>query len=145
MRMTVWMSAVLMLCASFALAAQDRQVTGGAVSVVTSIRVLDGQGPAWENYMATEWRKVAEAQKKAGNIVDYQAYWTRARTPDDPNMYLVVTYANMAALDGLAERAEKVTKDTTGRDRAAETAAGLERDKMRRVLGSELIRQVTFK
>ena len=145
MRLPRLMSALLLLCASSSLFAQDRPTTPGTVSVVTSIRVLDGQGDAWTNYLATEWKSVMEAQKKAGNVVDYAVYWTRARTPDDPNMYMVTTVANMAAFDGMSDRTEKVAMEVTGRDRAANTAAGLERDKMRKVLGSELIRKVDFK
>ena len=144
MHVRVWMS-VLLLCACSTLFAQDRPVTQGTVSVVTSIRVLDGQGDAWSEYLATEWRSVMEAQKKAGNVLDYAAYWTRARHPDEPNMYTVVTVANMAAFDGLNDRMEKVSLEVTKRDRAASAAAALERDKMRKVLGSELIRKVEFK
>ncbi len=145
MRMPVWISVLLLLCTSSSLLAQDRAYTEGAVSVVSSIRVLDGQGDAWTNFLAKEWKPVMEAQKKAGNVVDYSVYWTRARSPNDPNMYMVVTYPNMAAFDGMADRMEKVTMEVTGRDRAAATAANLERGKMRTVLGTELIRKLDLK
>ena len=67
MRLPVWMSVLLLLCASSSLFAQDRPTTPGTVSVVTSIRVLDGQADAWTNYLATEWKSVMEARDAAGS------------------------------------------------------------------------------
>jgi len=60
-------------------------------------------------------------------------------------MYLVVTYANMAAFDGLADRTEPVMKEVTGLTREQATAAGVERGKMREILGSEMIRKLDLK
>jgi hypothetical protein len=51
----------------------------------------------------------------------------------------------MAAFDGLADRNEKVAMEVTGRDRAAATAAGIERGKLREILGSEMIRELVLK
>jgi hypothetical protein len=145
MRMPVWMSVLLLLCASSSLFAQDRAYTEGTVSVVTSVKVMDGQGEAYLNYLAKEYKPVMEAQKKAGNVLDYSVYRTMPRSPSEPNLYLVVTYANMAAMDGLADRNEKVAMEVTGRDRAAATAAGIERGKLREILGSEMIRKLDLK
>lgn len=145
MRMPVWMSVLLLLGASSSLLAQDRVYTEGTVSVVTSVNILDGQGEAYLGYLAKEYKPLMEAQKKAGNVVDYSIYRTQPRSPSDPDMYLVVTYANMAAFDGLADRSEKVAMEVTGRDRAAGTAASVERGKMREILGSEMIRKLDLK
>lgn len=86
-----------------------------------------------------------EAREKAGDIVDYSVYGTRAGSPDEPDMYLVVTYANMAAFDGMADRMEPVALAVTGMSREQATAAGVERNKMRKVLGSEIIRELKIK
>lgn len=145
MRLPVWMSVLLLLCVSSPLLAQDRAYTEGTVSVVTSVKLMDGQGEAYMNYLAKEYKPVMDAQKKAGNVLDYGVYRTQARSPNDPDMYLVVTYANMAAFDGLADRSEKVAMEVTGRDRAAGTAASIERGKMRDILGSEMIRKLELK
>lgn len=145
MRMPVWMSVLLLLCASSSLFAQDRAYTEGTVSVVTSVKIMPGQGETYMGYLAKEYKPVMEAQKKAGNVLDYSVYRTMARSPSDPDMYLVVTYANMAAFDGLADRNEKVAMEVTGKDRSAATAAGIERGKMREILGSEMIRELVLK
>ena len=145
MRLPVWMSVLLLLCASSSLFAQDRVYAEGTVSVVTSVKIMDGQGETYMSYLAKEYKPVMEAQKKAGNVLDYSVYRTLARSPNDPDMYLVVTYANMAAFDGMADRNEKVAMEVTGRDRAAGNAASVERGKMREILGSELIRKLDLK
>ncbi len=145
MRTPFWFSIVILLCASSPLLAQDRVYTEGTVSVVTSVKLMDGQGEAYLGYLAKEYKPVMEAQKKAGNVLDYSVYRTMARSPDDPDLYLVVTYANMAAFDGLADRNEKVAMEVTGRDRAAGTAASIERGKLRTILGSEMIRKLDLK
>lgn len=145
MRLSVWMSVLLFLCASSSLFAQDRAYTEGTVSVVTSVKIMDGQGEAYMNYLAKTYKPLMEAQKKAGNVLDYSVYRTQARTPNDPDMYLVVTYANMAAFDGLADRTEPVMKEVTGLNREQAAAAGVERGKMRQILGSEMIRQLDLK
>lgn len=145
MRLPVWMSVLLLLCASSSLFAQDRAYTEGTVSVVTSVKIMDGQGEAYMNYLAKTYKPLMEAQKKAGNVLDYSVYRTQARTPNDPDMYLVVTYANMAAFDGLADRTEPVMKEVTGLTREQATAAGVERGKMREILGSEMIRKLDLK
>ncbi|MBK9657386.1 MAG: hypothetical protein IPO66_18855 [Rhodanobacteraceae bacterium] len=145
MRLPVWMSVLLLLCASSSLFAQDRAYTEGTVSVVTSVKIMDGQGEAYMNYLAKTYKPLMEAQKKAGNVLDYSVYRTQARTPNDPDMYLVVTYANMAAFDGLADRTEPVMKEVTGLNREQAAAAGVERGKMREILGSEMIRKLDLK
>ena len=145
MRMPVWLSVLLLLFASATVSAQDRVYTEGTVSMVTSVKLMDGQGEAYMGYLAKEYKPVMEAQKKAGNVLDYAVYRTTAKSPNDPDMYLVVTYANMAAFDGLADRNEKVSMEVTGKDRAAATAAGIERGKMRQILGSEMIRKLDLK
>jgi len=67
------------------------------------VKIMDGQGEACLGYLAKTYKPLMETQKKAGNVLDYSVFRTQARTPNDPDMYLVVTYANMAASDGLAD------------------------------------------
>ncbi len=146
MRARVLLSFVLLLCANAQLSAQEpRSYSEGAVSVVTSVKVMDGQFNNYMDYLAKTYKPLMEAQKKAGNVVAYGVYGTRAATPEDPDMYLVVTYANMAAFDGLSDRTEAVMKEVTGQTREQASAASVERGKMREILGSELIRELELK
>jgi hypothetical protein len=124
--------------------AADRSYTDGPVSVVSSVKVLPGQFDAYTSWLQSGWKKGMEAQKAAGIVVEYHAYSTRARTPDDPDMYLVVTYKNMAAFDGMSDRVDPIMEKVFGpRDQANQ--ANVERGKLRTILGTELIRELVLK
>lgn len=136
---------LLFLLAGGQALAQDRPYSEGPVSVVTSVKIHDGQFDNYMNYLAKTYKPVMEAQKKAGHVVEFSVYNTRARSADEPDLYLVVTYANMAAFDGLADRAEEVARSVTGQNREQASAATIERGKMREIMGSELIRELVLK
>lgn len=146
MRARVLLSFVLFLCATFPLAAQEaRSYSEGPVSVVTSVKIMDGQFDNYMDYLAKTYKPVLEAQKKAGLVVAYGIYTTQARNPKEPDMYLVVSYANMAAFDGLDDKSEAVAKSVTGESRSEANVAYADRGKMREILGSELIRELVLK
>jgi hypothetical protein len=134
---------VLTAVSSVTLAA-DRPYKEGPVTIVSSLRTLPGQHDAYLRYLATTYRTNMEAAKKAGIVLDYRAYETTPRSPDEPNIYLTVTYANMAAMDGLDDRMEPIMQSSFGDD-AARSKAAIDREKMRRPLGQEMIREVVFK
>jgi len=95
-------------------------------------------------YLATTYRQLMEEAKKAGHVVDYNVYSTSPRGPDDPNVYLVVTYKNMAAFDGLSDRMDGIQQKIVGSQEQRDAAA-VDREKMRTMVGSEMIRHVVFK
>jgi hypothetical protein len=124
--------------------AADRPYTEGPVSVVSSIRTEPGQFENYMKYLSVTYKQLMEDAKKAGHVLDYAVYTTMPRGPDDPNMYLVVTYKNMAAFDGLSDRMDALQQKVFG-DQAAQDAAMVARGKMRTQLGSEVIRQMILK
>lgn len=137
------------LCVAFvattgSVQAADRPYTEGAVTVVNSIRTLPGMRETYLRFLATSYRANMDEAKKQGIILGYSVHETTPRSPDDPNLYLMVTYKNMAALDGLDERMEGIQQKSFG-DQAARDAAAIDREKMRRQLGSRMIREVVFK
>jgi hypothetical protein len=124
--------------------AADQPYQDGPVTVVSSIRTLPGMHDTYLRFLATTYRTNMEAAKKEGIILDYRVYETSPRSPDEPNLYLTVTYKNMAALDGLDERMEPIMQRSFGNQAARDTAA-VDREKMRRQIGQEMIREVVFK
>ena len=124
--------------------AADHAYTQGAVSVVSSIKVVPGQMDAYMNWLQSGWKKGMEAQKAAGIVLDYHVYGTRARTPDDPDVYLVITYKNMAAFDGMQDRVDPIMEKVFG-SQDQQSQANIERGKIRTVLGAELIRELLLK
>ena len=124
--------------------AADRPYSEGTVSVVTSIRTEPGQNENYMKYLATTYKQMMDEQKKAGIIVDWSVYTTRSRTADGPNLYLITTYTNLAAMDGLQDRMEAIQEKLIGNQEARD-AGMVARGKMRSMIGSEVIRKVEFK
>ena len=124
--------------------AADRVYTDGPVSVVTSVRTEPGQGNAYMKYLAATYKPMMEEAKKAGHILGYAVYSTQPRGPDDPNMYLVVTYKNMAAFDGLDDRMDAIQEKMVGSMDQRDDAMA-KRERMRTILGSEMIQQLMLK
>jgi hypothetical protein len=137
-------SVFAMVALSGTAAAADRPYSEGTVTVVSSIRTLPGMHDAYLRYLATTYRANMEAAKKEGIILGYNVYETSPRSPDDPNVYLTVTYKNMAAMDGLDDRMEPIMQRSFG-DESARSKAAIDREKMRRPIGQEMIREVVFK
>lgn len=138
------LAGVLALVVITGASAADRPYTEGSVSVVSSIRTEPGQFENYMKYLATTYKQLMEDSKKAGNILDYAVYQTTPRGPDDPDLYLVVTYKDMAAFDGLSDRMDALQQKVFG-DQAQRDAAMVARGKMRTQLGSEMIRELKLK
>jgi hypothetical protein len=142
------LGALLGICSMVGLAsvavAADKPYSEGPVSIVTSIRTEPGMFESYMKYLSTTYKQMMEENKKAGTIVDYRVYTTSPRTADDPNMYLVVTYKNMAALDGLSDKVDAVQQKLIGSQEVRDQQA-IERGKMRTMLGTEMIREQVLK
>jgi L-rhamnose mutarotase len=142
------LGALLGICSMAGLAsvavASDKPYSEGPVSIVTSLRTEPGMFESYMKYLSTTYKQMMEENKKAGTIVDYRIYTTSPRTADDPNMYLVVTYKNMAALDGLSDKVDAVQQKIIGSQEVRDQQA-IERGKLRTMLGSEMIREQVLK
>ena len=125
-------------------AASDLPYTEGTVSVVNSFRTEPGMFNAYMAYLKNTYKPMMEEAKKAGHILDYSVYSASPRSPEDPNVYIVVTYKNMAALDGLTDRMDAIQAKYVG-DQAKRDAAMADREKMRTMIGSETLRELVLK
>lgn len=122
----------------------DRAYTEGTVSSVSAVRTEPGMFDAYMAYLAGPYKQVMEGAKAAGLVVDYRVYSTTPRSPGDPDVYLITTYKNMAAMDGLQDKMDPIQEKVQG-DQAAQTAKTIERGKMRELIGSQLIRKLELK
>ena len=121
----------------------EKPFTEGPVTEVTSIRVADGKFLDYMNYLKGTWRQEHEAEKKAGLILDYRIYGVSPRTPEDANLILTVTFPNYAALDRQSEF-EAIAMKVEGSMKDADKAFA-ERGSIRKVLGSELVKELILK
>lgn len=125
--------------------AQQRPYADGPVIIVNAIKVVDGQ---FENYMAylnNNWRPSMQAAKEAGIVTEYHVYGAQAHNPNEADLYLVVTYPNMATFDGMDEKMDPIMAKVTKMNyKQADEASG-KRMVMRTLLGQEMLRELVFK
>lgn len=146
MKISIALLGLAMFCLSATgLAQSQRSYDEGAVVTVSSIRGKDGQWDAYMDYLAGPYKRLLDAQKEAGQILDHGVYATNPRSPSEPNLYLTVVYANMAALDGLEDKVERLAAKVLNESRAEGEKRYAERSTMREVLGSEMIREIKLR
>ena len=136
--------AVSAALAPAALLADENSPKEGHVLNVAAIKIKYGRFDDYWSFLRTTWRQEMEEAKKAGIILSYTVYGATAHNPSEPDLYLVVEYPNLAALDGLDEKMEAIDKKIMGSTKASNQAA-VDRESMRTVLGEEYIRELQFK
>ncbi len=135
---------VLLLCVGW-VGAQERAYKNGAVTVVTSVKVVDGQFENYMRYLSGNWRAINEEARKAGLVLDYHVFGANPRRAEDPDLYLVVSYPNMAAFDGMDEKMEPIASKITKQSLQQRDDASGKRTVMRTIMGSEMLRELEFK
>ena len=136
----------MLLTLPFASVAADDgySYTEGSVSDVTSVRTKPGMFDTYMKFLSETFKPMMEEQKKAGVILSYAVYAGSPKTPNDPDLYLVVEYKNMAALDDLNAKTDPISKKYFATLAAANKAAA-DRESVRQILGNELIRELKLK
>jgi hypothetical protein len=125
-------------------AQDERQYTEGPVTEVDQAHVEYGHFEEYIDWLNSTWKPTMEAMKKAGLIIDYKVFKLTPKSPDQPNVYLWITFKNAAAaLDKGAELeavAKKVICSTECQNKAR-----VARGEYRKVLGVEYIRELILK
>jgi hypothetical protein len=121
-----------------------RQYADGPVTEVDYIHVEYGHFDEYVDWLNSTWKPTMEAMKKAGLIIDYKVFSATPKSPDQPNIYLWITFKNAAAaLDKgveLEDVAKKVICSTECQNKAR-----VARSEYRKVLGIEYIRELILK
>jgi hypothetical protein len=125
--------------------AQDTEgaYTEGPVVQVTYIHVEYGKLAEYVDWLNSTWKPTMEALKKAGLVIDYKVFRASPKSPDQPNLINMITYKNMAALDKRTEF-EAVASHVIG-SAEVQNKARVARTDYRKVLGTELIRELILK
>jgi len=121
----------------------ERQYTDGPVTEVDYIGVEYGHFEEYIDWLNSTWKPTMEAMKKAGLIIDYKVFRANPKSPDQPNIFLMITYKNMAALDKGVEEEEVAKKVICNTE--CQNKARVVRNGYRKVLGTELIREIILK
>jgi len=125
--------------------AQELPYREGPVVNVTQIRVKEGKFFDYWSFLENRWRPVMEEAKRQGIIVSYGVLTAEPRTPQEPNLVLVITSPNMASFDGIDAKYAAIEQKMFGLSPQKAAAESGERDTIRTVLGSELYRALEFK
>jgi hypothetical protein len=124
--------------------ADGRDYNDGPVQNVSFIRTVDGHFDDYMHWLATTYKQEQEAAKAAGLITRYEVLVAQPRTPQDPDIILVVEYKNWAALDHLGGKLDQVNAKIEGSiEKANQTQA--DRAKIRTVLGSDTVQVAVLK
>jgi L-rhamnose mutarotase len=126
------------------LAQEDHAYTQGPVVVVSFVRTEPGMFEEYMRYLDSTYKHLMDEYKKQGIITDYAVYQALPRDPKDADLILTVTYKNMAAFDNLQARTDPATKQVFGSLSKA-ASASVDREKMRKQLGNQQIRQLILK
>jgi hypothetical protein len=113
----------------------------GPVTIVTSVRTQPGKFSDYFRYLAGPYSQSMEEAKKQGIVTAYAFYAASPRSPDQPDIYLVETYPNMAALDTVTEKMTAIDRKIFGSLKAADKGYA-DRGEIRTILGSEMLRQL---
>jgi len=129
--------------------AQDaRRYNYGPVTLVNYIHVYYGHFDEYMAWVTSTWVPTMEAEKKAGLIIGYKVFQSEPKSPDEPNVYLEITFKDMAAYAGdigdQAEAFDAVT-DKVICNTACQNQARVHRNEIRKVLGTEVTREIVFK
>lgn len=124
--------------------ADDHPYSQGSVVNVSRIRTVDGKFDDYVKWLDTTWKAEQEAAKSAGYITGYQVLTAEARGPDDPDVLLVITYKNWAALDDSIAKGDAIAKKIEGSVEAANQSEAA-RSSIRRVLGSQTYQVMDLK
>lgn len=139
------LAAAALLCLASSMAvAQEVPYTEGKVVNVSSIRTEPGQFNNYLRYLAGPYRKIMDEAKAQGLVVEYEFYAAQPKNLSEPDLILITVYPNFAAFDGLDAKMDAISNKVFGSMSAAESAE-VDREKLRKVLGSELVRELKLK
>jgi len=108
---------VLVLTVGVVVVAQvNRPFRNGSVWNISFIRMKPGMEIAYQNYVASEWKREQEALKKDGQILSYKVITTEAHGSNDWNIMLMTEYKDLATMEANGEKADNLAQTVIGND-----------------------------
>lgn len=135
---------IISFCISGELTAQNKSYTESGVWEISLIKT---KLPYFNDYMtnlSNGWKKVMDEAKKEGFVLDYMVLSSSASNPEDWDLMLMIKYKNMAALDGMEDKIDKITEKLFGSPDTQQQNA-ISRNELREILGNRTTRQLVFK
>lgn len=124
--------------------AQESSYKPGSVWQVSRIDVMPGQFENYMDYLAGAWKKIQEAGKAEGVVVDYHVLALNNARQGEPDLVLIVEYKDYMTTAQQEAARKRINALLAQDDRNAE-AAGAARTKMREQLGSMEYQELNLK
>jgi hypothetical protein len=111
---------------------------------VTGVKTADGAGLKYARWLAGEWRKNSEFAKSKGWIKDFMVINNVHARADEPDLYLIRVFENMATVEeGEKRRKEYMAWAEKSMDEMA--AASGNRAEYRTIMSTSLLRHMKFR
>jgi hypothetical protein len=132
------------MSAGLARAQSDAPYTEGPVWTITMVKTKAGMTDDYLKTLAKIYKSTNDEMKKQGLIMDYKVLLGNDATPQDFDILIMVEFKNMAAFDGLREKADPIADKILGSEDARRQGA-IKRMELREIMGNKLMREVTLK
>jgi hypothetical protein len=139
--LAICLGVCLLLLGASVYAQMVRPTHDGTVWVLSFIRVKPGMEPAYDKYLATDWKKEQDALKTAGMILSYQVIGTESHNPSDWNLLLMVEYKDLATMEANQDKADALMEKMFGGDEKV-MQGYKDRSEIREIIGTRLARQI---
>lgn len=125
-------------------AQEEPPFIGGDYWQVTGIKTADGGGLKYARWLADQWRKNNEFAKSQGWINDYMVINNVHARSDEPDLYLIVVFENMATVaEGEERRKKYMDWVKKSMDEMAEESGN--RAEYRTVMSTSLLQHMKFR
>ena len=121
-----------------------RYYNPATIWTVTTIRINSGMDPAYLQYLDGEFKKESDAAVKAKYMNSYKIL----RAIDDDtswNMLILREYDSLASMEANREKADALSRQVLGDDDTKQMQGYEDRSKVRQVLGTKTMRELTLK
>ena len=119
--------------------------TLGPVWDFSYIEVKPGQFDNYMRYLSGNWRKIQEANKARGDVLDYKVLGVESPRKGEPDLILAVQFKNMAVFDRSPDEGQAVMSQVTGMTPQQASQGSIDREAMRTNIGSMTLRELRFR
>ena len=137
-------AALAVIGAGLVRAQSDAPYTEGPVWAITMVKTKPGMSDDYLKTLAKIYKSTNDEMKKQGLIMDYKVLLGNDANPQDFDILLMVEFKNMAAFDGLREKADPIADKILGSEDVQRQGA-IKRMEIREIMGNKLMREVTLK
>ncbi|NGP53228.1 hypothetical protein [Thioalkalivibrio sp. XN8] len=129
---------------SIAQAQEEPPFIPGDYWEVTGVKTADGAGLKYARWLAGEWRKNSEFAKSQGWIKDFMVINNVHARADEPDLYLIRVFENMATVEE-GEKRRKAYMAWAEQSMDEMAAASGNRAEYRTIMSTSLLRHMKFR